>query len=43
MNKQFDEKREKGAAQINIPSNLIFAGMKAFQISLCHRFTRFLL
>lgn len=28
MNKQNDEKKEKGAAQINIPSNLIFAGMK---------------
>ena len=37
MNKQFDEKREKGTAQINIPSNLIFAGMKAFQIILRRR------
>jgi hypothetical protein len=25
-NKQYDEKKEKGSAQIFIPSNLIFAG-----------------
>ncbi|CAF0826393.1 unnamed protein product [Rotaria sordida] len=28
IHRQYDEKKEKGAAQINIPSNLIFAGFK---------------
>ncbi|CAF2491807.1 unnamed protein product [Rotaria sp. Silwood2] len=28
IHRQYDEKKEKGAAQINIPSNLIFAGAK---------------
>ena len=40
-NKQNDEKKEKGAAQIIIPNNLIFAGRnRIFDLSQLYKFLR---